>query len=115
MSFIFLPQNSSILVLNHIYKLQLQQRSPEEVLFLALPTSLPKYTSQLFPILPPGGNLVAFLLRSLQPYAILLYQFRRYFRLPERPIKGGKVTGSITYFLCRMHFKAVDSFHLKIL
>ena len=38
---------------------------------------------------PPSGGLAA--------YAILLYQFRRYFRLPERPIKGGKVTGSITY------------------
>ena len=34
-----------------------------------------------------------------EPYAILLYQFRRYFRLPERPIKGGKVTGSITYWM----------------
>ena len=67
MKYIFFLENYSIIVLNDIYKLQLQRRSPEEVLFLALPTSLPKYTSQLFPILPPGGNLVAFLLRSLQP------------------------------------------------
>ena len=67
MKYIFFLENYSIIVLNDIYKLQLQRRYPEEVLFLALPSSLPKYTSQLFPILPPGGNLVAFLLRSLQP------------------------------------------------
>ena len=67
MNYIFFLENYSIIALNDIYNLQVQGRSPEEVLFLALPTSLPKYTSQLFPFLSPGGNLAAFLLCSLQP------------------------------------------------
>ena len=80
MKYILFLENYSILVLNHIYKLQFQWKSPEEVLFLALPTSLPKYTSQLFSILPPGGNLVAFPLCSLLPNP---QQFHFAIRIPD--------------------------------
>ena len=46
MNYIFLLETYSNLVLNNIYELQLPGRSLEEVLFLALPTSLLKFPSR---------------------------------------------------------------------